>query len=94
MNNTVLQIPVDKNVRNQAASKAEKMGFSSLQEVVRLFLNKIASGKIDVTFEPTVKLSTKATKKYNKIIDEIESGKAQTKSFTDVKNLMKYLNEG
>lgn len=94
MSTTVLQVPIDKNTRNQAASYAEKMGFSSLQEVVRLFLNKVAAGEMNVTFEPTVQLSPKAIKRYNKIIDEVESGKVKTKSFTDVDGMMKYLNEG
>jgi len=94
MNSTILQIPINKNIRNQAASYAEKMGFSSLQEVVRLFLNKIALGEMNVTFEPTVQLSKKAIKKYDKMIDEIESGKVKMKEFTDVDLMMKYLNEG
>lgn len=80
MNSTILQIPIDKNIRNQAASYAEKMGFSSLQEVVRLFLNKIAIGEIGVTFEQNVPLSTKAIKRYNKIINEIDSGKVKYKT--------------
>ncbi len=80
MNSTILQIPIDKNIRNQAASYAEKMGFSSLQEVVRLFLNKIALGEINVNFEQNVQLSSKAIKRYNKIIDEIDSGKIKYKT--------------
>lgn len=92
MNNTVLQIPIDKNIRNQAAAFAEKMGFSSLQEVVRLFLNRVAAGEINVSFEPTVKLSAKNDKRYAKIIDEIKSGKAKTKTFNDTESLINYLN--
>lgn len=91
--NTILQVPINKNLRDQAVSQAQKMGFSSLQEVVRLFLNKIAAGQVNVTFEETVQLSSKAVKRYNKMIDEIESGKVKTKTFTDVSSLMKYLNE-
>ena len=93
MQNTILQVPIDKNIRNQAASRAEKMGFSSLQEVVRLFLNKIAGGEVNFTFEENIQLSPKATARYNKMIDEIESGKAKTKTFTNTKSMMKYLNE-
>lgn len=78
MNNTILQIPVKKNIRDQAASVAEKMGFSSLQEVVRLFLNKMAAEEIDVRFEETIKLSPKSQKHYNQMIDEIESGRVKT----------------
>lgn len=93
MNSTILQIPIDKNIRNQAALRVEKMGFSSLQEVVRVFLAKMAAGEIDVAFEQNVQLSAKAVKRYNKIIDGIESGKVKTRSFTDVNLLMKHLNE-
>lgn len=93
MNSTILQVPINKSLRDQAASKAEKMGFSSLQEIVRLFLNKIAAGEIDVKFEKTVQLSPKAIKRYNKMIDEIESGKVKTPEFTDTDSLMNYLNE-
>lgn len=93
MNDTILQIPVKKNVRDQAASVAEKMGFSSLQEVVRLFLNKMAAEEIDVRFEETIKLSPQSQKHYNQMIDEMESGRVKTKSFTDATSLMKHLNE-
>lgn len=93
MNSTTLQIPINKNIRDQAASTAEKMGFSSLQEVVRLFLNKMAAQEIDVIFEQTVQLSPKAAKRYDNMIDEIESGKVKIKSFSDTDSLMRDLNE-
>lgn len=67
--NTILQIPIDKIIRNRAASEAEKMGFSSLQEIVRIFVGKIAAGEVNVKFEDTIQLSPKAIKRYNKIID-------------------------
>lgn len=94
MNTTIIQVPVSKVLRDRAATKAEKMGFSSLQETIRVFLNKIASGDINIEFNETVQLSDKAIKRYDKMIDDIESGRAKTKSFTDVKSMMKYLNEG
>lgn len=93
MNNTILQVPINKNIRDQALTAAEKMGFSSLQEVVRLFLSRVAIGEINVTFEPAVKLSDRNDKRYSKIIDEIDSGKAKVKTFTSVAALMKDLNQ-
>lgn len=90
--NTILQVPINKDLRSKAASAAEKMGFSSIQEIVRLFLSKIAAGNIEISFEETVQLSPKAIKRYDKIIDEIESGKIKLKSFSSVKSLMKDLN--
>ena len=93
MNSTILQIPIKKQVRDQAASVAERMGFSSIQEVVRLFLNKMAAEEIDVRFEETIRLSLEAKNRYNQMIDEMQSGKAKIKSFTNINSLMKHLNE-
>ncbi len=91
--NTILQVPIDKNLRDRATSMAEGMGFSSLQEVVRLFLNRVAKGEVNIKFEESVQLSPRAIKRYNKMTDEIESGKAQLKTFTKVSDLMKDLNQ-
>ncbi len=89
--NTILQIPVNKNIRHQATLAAEKMGFSSLQEVVRIFLNKVAKGEINIAFEPTITLSAKNDKRYSKMLADIKSGKVKTKSFSDVDSVMDYL---
>lgn len=93
MNTTILQIPIKKQVRDQAASVAEKMGFSSLQEVVRLFLNKMAAEEIDVRFEEAIKLSSKATKRYNQMINEINSGKVKLKGYTDLDEMIRDLEQ-
>lgn len=93
MSNTILQVPLSKDLRDQAASAASKMGFSSLQEIVRVFINKVASGSLEIKLEEPVQLSPRAIKRYNKIIDDIDSGKTKLKSFTSVKSLMKDLNE-
>jgi len=92
MNSTILQVPINKNVRDQAASKAEEMGFSSLQEIVRLFLTKVARDEVNFSIEETVQLSPQAIKRYNKIIDDINSGKTKIKTFTNVPDLMADLN--
>lgn len=91
--NTILQIPIDRNIRNQAAYKAEKMGFSSLQEIVRVFLSKIAAGGVNVKFEDVIQLSPESITRYNKIIDQIELGAVEKASFSNTDSLMNYLNE-
>lgn len=89
--NTILQVPIDKKIRNKATSKATEMGFSSLQEVVRLFVNRVAAGEVNFKFEDSIQLSPMAIKRYNKIIDNIESGKEDVKSFDSVDDMMKEL---
>ena len=93
MNKTILQVPMDRLLRNNAERVASTQGFSSLQELVRVLLNKVTTGNINLRLEETVRLSPEAAKQYDQIIDEIESGKVKMKGFVDVDSLMKSLNE-
>lgn len=93
MNNVTLQVPVSREIKLAAQKRATEMGFSSLQEAVRIFLSKLSAGLIDIGFEEKeVKLSKKAIKRYDKMTDDIESGKVKTLSFTNVDDMMQYLN--
>ncbi len=92
MAKTILQVPIDTSLRNRAAAVAAKLGFSSLQESVRLYLHKLADNKLDIMFkEPDVQLSPRAARRYDKMIRDIESGRVKTKSFSSVDALMKDL---
>ena len=76
MNRTVLQIPLPKELKLSAEKAALDAGFSSLQEVLRVFMSRFASKKIDLTFEENiVYLSPKAEKRYAKIDEDIKKGK-------------------
>lgn len=91
----ILQIPVDPQVRKKAEREAENLGFSSLQDAVRLYLKKLADKRIRVELEerkPVVQLSPKAIKRYNKILDDIEKGKNLYHA-KDIDDLMRQLNE-
>ena len=50
MQRTILQVPLPKELKISAEKAAQDAGFSSLQEVLRVFMNKFASKKIDLTF--------------------------------------------
>lgn len=89
--NTILQVPIDRNLRDQAAITAQNMGFSSLQEAVRIFLNKMARQQIEIQLTESVQLSPKAIKRYNKIIDDIDKGKNVYEA-KDLNDLMRKLN--
>ncbi len=77
MQRTVLQIPLPKELKISAEKAALDAGFSSLQEVLRVFMKKFANKKIDLTFEEKslVYLSAKAEKRYAKIDEDIKKGK-------------------
>lgn len=92
MNKTILQIPIDKSLRDRAAAASAKLGFSSLQESVRLYLHKLSENKLDVMFkEPDVQLSPRAIRRYNKLITDIESGKEPVYTASSVKDLLDQL---
>lgn len=93
MDTTILQVPISKTLRTKASKAATSQGFSSLQEAVRIFLNQLSTHEVRVTFKPqSVQLSQKAIKRYNRMIDEVESGKVKTNSFTNIDEMMDYLN--
>lgn len=76
MQRTVLQVPLPKELKASAEKAALDAGFSSLQEVLRVFMRKFASKKIGLTFEENiVYLSPKAEKRYAKIDEDIKKGK-------------------
>jgi len=92
MNTTNLQIPIRKDLKIAATEAALEQGFSSLQEAVRIFINKMAQKTIDVVFTPkTIKLSPKADKRYTKIAGDIEKGIGVYEA-KDVDDLMRQLN--
>lgn len=92
MNKTILQVPVSKELKITAENVAISQGFSSLQEAVRLFLNKFAQGNLQITFEETTQLSTKAINRYNTILKDIEKG-TDVYEAKNIDELMKQLHK-
>lgn len=93
MDSTILQVPISKSLRDEAALAASNMGFSSLQEAVRVYLTQLKNNIVKITFEhPPVQLSAKAIKRYNKISEDFALNKNKYPSFTDVDKMMEYLN--
>lgn len=92
MDTTILQVPIKKTLRDRAMKAATDAGFSSLQEAVRVFLAQLTDQKLKLTFEqPPVKLSPKAGRRYNRMIEEIESGKVKPFVANSVEELMQHL---
>jgi len=74
MNNTVLQVPLTKDLRQKSEIAASKAGFSSLQEVVRLFLHQFCQEKISFSFNTSkIKLSPKNKIRYQKLLDDYKN---------------------
>ena len=75
MNKTVLQIPINQDLKISAEQEALSQGFSSLQELVRVFLSRIATGRIEVTLQESTMLSENNEKRYLNMTNDFELGK-------------------
>lgn len=73
----ILQIPMSEELKKSAEKAAMDMGFSSLQETIRVLLKKLSVNKLkmDIYDVDEPQLSPKAIKRYEKIIKDIEAGK-------------------
>ena len=91
MQRTVLQIPINQQLKNEAEQAAHAQGFSSLQEVIRVFLSKFAANKVEVTIQEPIMLSKKSEKRYLKETLDFEKSK-NIRSAKNVDGLMSQLN--
>lgn len=89
MQKTTLQIPMDSKLKIDAEKAALDQGFSSLQELVRVILSKVAQKKIEVNFEETVILSKKNEKRYLKMTEDFKNNK----NVYSAKNLEEFLSQ-
>ena len=92
MNKTVLQIPINQDLKISAEQEARSQGFSSLQELVRVFLSKIATHKIEITLQESTMLSGINEKRYLDMTKDFELGE-NTYSSDSVSNLVNKLHE-
>lgn len=86
MQKTILQVPIDKNLKSTAERAAARQGFSSLQEVVRVFLMQLATEKIAVSLQEAMPLSPANEKRYIAMTQDFEAGKniASAKNAADL----------
>lgn len=94
MSSTTLQVPVDASLKSKATKVARDMGFSSLQETVRVFLTKLAGGGVRVSLD-TINVdeyvSPKALARYDKMERDIKSGKEPVYQAASAQDLLDQL---
>lgn len=72
MQKTILQVPITQDLKHNAEKAAHEQGFSSLQEIVRVFLSKLAAKKVEVAIENTF-LSESNEKRYINMTKDFET---------------------
>jgi antitoxin component of RelBE/YafQ-DinJ toxin-antitoxin module len=89
-----LQIPIKTDLRDQALAGARSLGFTNLQDSIRIFLQQLALNNFDISFQTKpVVLSEKNNRRYSKIIDDIDSGREKTIVTKSTKDMIKYLDD-
>lgn len=79
MAQTNLQVPIDTKTRNAAKKIANRQGFSSIQEMIRVFLTQIVHEQLRISFaEQPVLLSEKAQMRYKKLLAQKTHGKGSS----------------
>lgn len=98
MSKTTLQIPLETSLRDKATQVAFDLGFSSLQEAVRVYLKQLSDRKIGISLirESDTEFLTLEQEKSliemeSKVDADIKSGKFIKSS--SVKELMDYLRD-
>lgn len=80
----ILQVPMTKELKEKAEAVSLDMGFSSLQETIRVLLNKLAkrefSLKVEEQVEEITHLSPAAERKFKKAVADIKAGRNVTKT--------------
>jgi len=81
MNTTTLQVPINKSLKSAAQQEAQRLGFSSLQEAVRVFLTQLVKKTITINFtrqEPeeilTPRQEAVLNKKLKEALEDIKKG--------------------
>lgn len=90
MDTTTLQVPLTKTLKSNATTVAKEYGFSSLQEIVRVMLSKLAKKEFVISFSeqfPAIALSAKNETRYMKMEEDFKLGR-NVKSFDNVEDFM------
>jgi len=91
MNNTVkLQIPITKTLKEQGFKKAQEFGYSSLQEVIRVFITNFVNDRIVPSFSQSEPLPEEIEARFAKILDE-HLKDPKRKKYSHPSDAMKYL---
>ena len=91
MDSTILQIPMSKSLKRSAQEVASEQGFSSLQDLLRVVLTKLARRELVVSVsEPAVKLSRKNDSRYLKMSKDFAK-RINSEKFSSAEGLMSEL---
>mgnify|MGYP001574864169 CR=1 FL=1 len=84
MQRVIVQVPMNKNLKEKAEIVVSDLGFSSIQEAIRVLLTKLSRREFTVKVEEEVEeikhLSKAAERKFKKAVEDIKAGRNITKT--------------
>jgi len=85
MQRVIVQVPMSTDLKKSAEAVSSDLGFSSLQETIRVLLTKLSKKELrfQVTEEPPEEikyLSKAAERKFKKAVEDIKAGRNITKT--------------
>lgn len=93
MDKTILQIPITKTLKREAKLVAVSYGFSSLQDLMRVMLTKLANKQLTIQiYDQPIPLSKKNESRYRKMEKDFKEGK-NVYTVKDVPALMEHSNQ-
>lgn len=92
-----IQVRLPAALKLKSEKRAKDLGFSSVQEAIRVFLSSFAAGKVrpGIVLDSTdeyVALSAKAKKRYANLERDVKLGK-NMHTFSSSEDTLKWLNE-
>lgn len=94
MQRVVVQVPMSQELKEKAEIVSVDLGFSSIQETIRVLLTKLSKREFNLRIEEVEEityLSPKAEKKFKKAIEDIKAGRNVTKT-KNIEELLSLLN--
>ncbi len=94
MQRVIVQVPMSKELKEKAEARSSDLGFSSLQEIIRVILTKLSKRELTMRVEENAEevthLSKAAEKRFKKAVEDIKAGRNITKT-KNVDELLKLL---
>lgn len=78
MQRVVVQVPMNKDLKVRAEAASSDLGFSSLQEVIRVLLTKLSKREFSLRVEESEEitdLSPAAERRFKKAVEDIKAGR-------------------
>ncbi len=79
MQRVIIQVPMSKELKEKAEAISSDLGFSSLQEIIRVILTKLSKRELNVRVEEKTEeithLSKAAERRFKKAVEDIKAGR-------------------